>query len=307
MSRPLRIEYSGAIYHIISRGNDQRSIFGDSKSYQKFLNYLEKAKDKFGIVIHAYCLMDNHYHLLMETPNGNLCRTMQYVNSSYTTYYNVKNKRNGHLLQGRYKSILVEKDSYFLELGRYIHLNPVRAGIIRYPEDYAWSSYKYYLNKNKEKPYFLRLEEMLGNFDSKKSYKEFVVAGMKNINEKIVSGFILGSVEFIEEIKKKYLNDSRADLRDLPEKRFLLKVELNIENIRKLLAKKKGKDNKKFLTYFLRKYGELTLKDIAEEVFNKKLSVSGVSQIVRRIDKRREEDSIFNKELSGIERKMSNV
>ena len=114
MSRPLRIEYSGAIYHIISRGNDQRSIFGDSKSYQKFLNYLEKAKDKFGIVIHAYCLMDNHYHLLMETPNGNLCRTMQYVNSSYTTYYNVKNKRNGHLLQGRYKSILVEKDYWIM-------------------------------------------------------------------------------------------------------------------------------------------------------------------------------------------------
>src|SRR5664279_2859353 len=140
MARPLRIEYPGAFYHVTSRGNEQKDIFRSRKDREKFLGYLESAKERYGAVIHAFCLMNNHYHLLLETPSGNLSQIMRHINGAYTTYFNVKRKRAGHLFQGRYKAILVEADEYAKELSRYIHLNPVRVGIVANPEEYRWSS-----------------------------------------------------------------------------------------------------------------------------------------------------------------------
>jgi len=128
MARPLRIEYPGAHYHITSRGNEQKDIFKSQRDREKFLEYLECATTRYGAVIHAYCLMSNHFHLLLETPEGNLSEIMRHINGAYTTYFNVKRKRAGHLLQGRYKAILVDADEYLVELSRYIHLNPVRVG-----------------------------------------------------------------------------------------------------------------------------------------------------------------------------------
>ena len=133
MARPLRIEYPGAFYHVTSRGNEQKDIFKSKSDREKFISYLESASIRYGAVIHAYCLMSNHYHLLVETPHGNLSQIMKHINSSYTIYYNVKRKRAGHLLQGRFKAILVDGDVYATELSRYIHLNPVRAGIVTVP------------------------------------------------------------------------------------------------------------------------------------------------------------------------------
>ena len=124
MARPLRIEYPGAFYHVTSRGNEQKDIFKSQKDREKFLSYLESAMVRYGAVIHTWCLMSNHYHLLLETPSGNLSQIMRHINGAYTTYFNVKRKRAGHLFQGRYKAILVEADEYALELSRYIHLNP---------------------------------------------------------------------------------------------------------------------------------------------------------------------------------------
>ena len=124
MARPLRIEYPGAFYHALSRGNEQKDIFKSMSDREKFLTYLASATERYNAVFHAYCLMSNHYHLMVETPLGNLSQIMKHINCSYTTYFNIKHNRAGHLLQGRYKAILVEADAYAAELSRYIHLNP---------------------------------------------------------------------------------------------------------------------------------------------------------------------------------------
>ena len=144
MARQLRIEFPGAFYHVTSRGNERKAIFKSQRDREKFLSYLESASKRYGAIIHVYCLMDNHYHILIETPLGNLSRIMQHINGAYTTYFNIQRKRAGHLFQGRYKSILIEADVYAKELSRYIHLNPIRAGIVDTPEAYKWSSFQYY-------------------------------------------------------------------------------------------------------------------------------------------------------------------
>ena len=133
MARPLRILYPGAFYHITSRGNEQKALFKSNKDREKFIEYLESATERYDAVIHAYCLMDNHYHILLETPSGNLSKIMAHINGAYTNYFNAKRERSGHLFQGRYKAILVEADEYAKELSRYIHLNPVRANIVEHP------------------------------------------------------------------------------------------------------------------------------------------------------------------------------
>src|SRR4030042_4081714 len=128
MSRPLRIEYRVAFYHITSRGNERKATFRGNKNYERFLLYFESATERYGAKIHCFCLMPNHYHLLLETPRGNLHQILHHLNTGYTNYFNVRTGRVGHLFQGRYRAILVDKDNYALELSRYIHLNPVRAG-----------------------------------------------------------------------------------------------------------------------------------------------------------------------------------
>ncbi|MBD3670659.1 MAG: transposase [Gammaproteobacteria bacterium] len=127
MSRPLRIEYAGALYHVTSRGDGQKDIYLDDKDRRDFLSNLTHVCERYNWVVHAYCLMSNHYHLLLETPDGNLSQGMRQLNGVYTQQFNRTHERVGHVFQGRYKAIIVQKDSYLLELSRYIVLNPVRA------------------------------------------------------------------------------------------------------------------------------------------------------------------------------------
>ena len=141
MTRPLRIEYPGAIYHLTSRGNDKKKIFLESKDRNKFLEMLFQVNNRFNWICHAYCLMDNHYHLLIETPDGNLSKGMRQLNGIYTQFFNKCWNRTGHIFQGRYKSILIEKDSHLLEVCRYVVLNPVKAHMADSVEKWKWSSY----------------------------------------------------------------------------------------------------------------------------------------------------------------------
>jgi REP element-mobilizing transposase RayT len=175
----------GAFYHVTSRGNERKDIFKSAADREQFLFYLASACARYGAIIHAYCLMTNHYHLMLETPFGNLSLIMKYINSSYTTYFNIKGKRAGHLLQGRYKAILVEADSYAAELSRYMHLNPVRAGIAGFPEDYLWSSYLFYIEGGE--PSWLTTRFILGYFgteesESRRNYRLY-------INEKVAGEY----------------------------------------------------------------------------------------------------------------------
>ena len=137
MARPLRLEFPGAVYHVTSRGNARAAIFLDDEDRPIFLGVLGAVVARFGWLCHAYCLMDNHYHLLLETPDPNLSRGMRQLNGVYTQRFNRRHGRVGHVLQGRFKAILVDRDGYLLELARYLVLNPVRAGRVKDPGRYS--------------------------------------------------------------------------------------------------------------------------------------------------------------------------
>jgi REP-associated tyrosine transposase len=183
MARPMRIEYDGALYHVTSRGNERRPIFRDDEDRVAFLDTLLKVDERFNWICHAYCLMNNHYHLIIETPDGNLSQGMRQLNGVYTQLFNRKHHRVGHLLQGRFKAVLIEKEGYLLEVSRYVVLNPVRARAVERPEQWKWSSYRGTAGMGKPHK-CLTLEWILGQFGTKrgqaqKRYREFVSAGMR--------------------------------------------------------------------------------------------------------------------------------
>ncbi|HYI10356.1 MAG TPA: transposase [Thermoanaerobaculia bacterium] len=142
MARPLRIEYLNALHHVTSRGNDQRNIFRTDDDRRTFLLYLGQAAKRFGWSISAWVLMTNHFHLVIQTPQPNLSRGMHWLNGKYAARFNRVHRRSGHLFQGRFHSVLIEKESYFAAVLRYVVLNPVRAKMVRRPENYCWSSYR---------------------------------------------------------------------------------------------------------------------------------------------------------------------
>ena len=214
MARPLRIEYEGALYHVTARGNERGKIFFTKKDYQKFKEYLADGESKYGFFLHAYVLMTTHYHLIIETPDGNLGKIMHFLNGSYTTYINIKRKRSGHLFQGRYKAILVDKDSYLLELSRYLHLNPVRARMVEKPEDYPYSSYSSYISEMKEEIVTrnMILTMLAGKREKAgEQYKAFVESGLgeelKNPMEKVYGGMMLGGEGFIHNVLSRLENE----------------------------------------------------------------------------------------------------
>jgi len=142
MSRPLRVELAGALYHVKSRGDRREALYDDDADREAFLDVLAEVVERYNWVCHGYCLMTNHYHLLIETVDGNLSKGMRQLNGIYAQASNRRHSRVGHLFQGGFKGILVDKDAYLLELSRYVVLNPVRAGIVSGPEDWRWSSYR---------------------------------------------------------------------------------------------------------------------------------------------------------------------
>ena len=224
MARPLRVEYPGAFYHVIDRGNYQEDIYLNERDKEKFIEYLEKAAERFSIIIHSYCLMSNHYHLLIETPEPNLSVTMQWINVSYATYFNRKRHRHGHLFQGRFKAILIDADAYLKHLSRYIHLNPVRAKIVDTPAAYSWSSYPAFIDK-KKKLKFLETDWLLSHFGKNKkeariNYKAFVedvdIKTIENPNKHLNGGFILGEKEFVDWVKDSFLS-GRRDEKEIPQ------------------------------------------------------------------------------------------
>ncbi|MCK5684137.1 transposase [bacterium] len=207
MARPLRIEYPDAMYHITSRGDGKKDIFRNDNDRNYFINLLSEIKSRYRWKFYAYCLMPNHYHLLVETPEGNLSRGMRHLNGLYTQFVNRQYNSCGHLFQGRYKSIIVEKDSYYFELSRYIVLNPVRAGLTKYPDKYVWSSYNSVINSRKNKGLIERKEllQIIGGSSIPEAIKRYIIFVEEGIGEKsplenLNAGFLLGSVDFIDKV-----------------------------------------------------------------------------------------------------------
>jgi len=311
MARALRIEFPGAFYHVTSRGNERKAIFRSLRDRERFLSYLESATERYGAVIHIYCLMDTHYHLLLETPSGNLSTIMQHINGAYTTYFNRKRERSGHLFQGRYKAILVEADEYALELSSYVHLNPVRAGIVKSPEDYAWSSFRYYIS-NAKAPKWIKRDLILSYFDTSpkaamKLYRDFVHAVVDREYEsplaKLPHSVILGSEAFVDQIKDRFLRAKQLD-RELPALREITDRP-GLEVINPLVDSVLQSDEKlarQVKLFLCHRYSGKKLREIGNEFG---VSESAVTQASRRILVKQQHDEKLEKIMLKIVRKLA--
>ena len=220
MSRPLRLEFAHGLYHVTSRGDGREDIYRGDDDRELFLAVLSETVERFNWGIHAYCLMDNHYHLLIETPDGNLSKGMRQLNGVYTQRYNRKHKRVGHVFQGRYKAIIVQKDSYLLELARYIVLNPVRAAMVRSARDWPWSSYRATADMV-DGPNWLTVDPVLSAFGQRRAqaveaYRAFVSAGKNQPSPwaKLKNQIYLGTDKFVEKMQHKL--EAGQDLSEVP-------------------------------------------------------------------------------------------
>jgi len=204
MARPLRIEFDGAVYHVTSRGNAREDIYLSDSDRKTFLEVLEHVVDRFGWVCHAWCLMSNHYHMLIETPKGNLSQGMRQLNGIYTQRFNREHQRVGHVFQGRFKAILIEKDAHLLELCRYIVRNPVAAGMVKSAQDWKWSSYQETARLS-PKTSLTTTAWVLEQFGgSKERYIQFVADALMTdapLTEATGSN-VLGGESFHEEVQK---------------------------------------------------------------------------------------------------------
>ena len=222
MARPLRIEYAGAIYHVMSRGNARQKVFFDERDYGRFLEGLEATVDKFGFVFFSFVCMPNHVHLFFRTPRPNLSQGMQYLLSGYATWFNTRHRRAGHLFQGRFKGELIEDEQYFWTVSRYLHLNPVRGKrpLVSRPEEWKWSSYSGYRWK-KRRVSWVAYEEVYRAWQGGRrganlevAYRRYVEAGgalpPKNPLDAAVGGWLLGSSKFVDGIKRR-LQEPRHD------------------------------------------------------------------------------------------------
>ena len=320
MARPLRIEYEGAFYHITARGNERKKVFFSKADYERFKAYLGKAQDKYGYVLHCYILMTNHYHLLIETPNSNMSKLMHYVNGSYTGYINRRRKRSGHLFQGRYKSILVDADSYLLELSRYIHLNPVRANIVSAPEDYPYSSYSSFISRKKDD--LVNTDFILGMFSQKrgvgiKRYKEFVERAIGRADEnplkEIYGGSILGGKLFV----KKALGRLKEGITQKSEvsQRRELDAAFGVERILDTVAShfkvspedvlEDKKEIRNITIYLIKKWTSMTNTQLGDMFGG--LSYSAVSKANERFSEKVKKSRILKNNVNKIANKMSYV
>ncbi len=266
MARPLRIEYEGAIYHVTSRGNRKKPIFRDDKDRESFLEIINSVVKRYNWICHAYCLMDNHYHLMIETSDANLSRGMRQLNGIYTQEYNRRHQKTGHVFQGRYKAILIEKESYLLELSRYVVLNPVRAGIVERPSEWKWSSYASTAGI-KGVPQHLTVDWILGQFGSsrkkaEKNYREFVEAGIKENSpwKKLKGQVLLGGDGFIERFKD--ILSEKEEIKEIPKvQRFLSRPKMEAIFTKEKTATKQKRDNQIYKAIMHHGY---SLKEIAD-------------------------------------------
>jgi REP element-mobilizing transposase RayT len=234
MARAWRIEYEGALYHVLSRGNEKRDIVTTDDDRRLFIKTVGQMAERFEVDIFAYVLMDNHYHLLFRTNRANLCRCMQWFGATYTKRFNLRHNRSGHLFQGRYKNMLVQNDAYLLQLSYYIHRNPMRAGLVERLADYKWSSYTAYAY-GKKHPYWLNTELILSQFlnenDKHRAYRDRVQKYAREEQrtwEDLRHGIFVGTENFVTDIKERFLPDIPHN--EIPNQKSTLKDD-NLENV----------------------------------------------------------------------------
>jgi putative transposase len=294
MARPLRLEYPGAVYHVTARGHERSSIFRGDADRRKFLELLGSIGRDEKWLIHAYCLMTNHYHLLVETPLGGLSRGMRSVNGRYTQWFNWKHKRSGHLFEGRFRSVVVQKESHLLELCRYLVLNPVRAGLVRRPGDWPWSNYQ--ATAAGRRSDWLEVNWTLAQFGSDRSlarqeYRRFVATPKsKDDDRALLRGPYLGDREFRRRLQK--MIEGRQPVDQVP-LRYRRAAEPSLEAIRravaaewkvseKRLSRSRGGEDKKAAIYLARKLTRMSGREIGEAFGVKAARVSNVVTEIER-------------------------
>ncbi len=315
MARPWRIEYEGALYHVFSRGNKKQNIFFDNDDRCLFLDTIGQMSERFDNNIFAYVLMDNHYHLLLRTPKANLSRSMQWLGTTYTRRFNLKHLQSGHLFQGRYKSILVQNDTYLMQLAHYIHNNPLRAGIVKRLIDYPWSSYPAYAY-NRRHPKWLNKDLILSQIQGANVQRQYREQMQQYSDEKehiwdnIHHGFIYGSEKFVNRIKERYIvsepdpaiPQQKSVAKSTDPQQFLEKalVVLSFDLERMKKAARVSNDDKlhrDILIYWLWQQGHYTNTQIANLLG---LTHSSVSRRVSIIKKKTTQDPNFRRRVKTL-------
>ncbi len=328
MARPLRIQYENAYYHVTCRGNSGQEIFSTDEDRSRFLDLLERSHDIYQTEVLAFVLMSNHFHLFVKTPLGNLQEFMRHFNICYTSYYNWKQDRRGHLYQGRYKSFLVDSDNYLQEVSRYIHLNPIRVSLRssmtldekkRYLRNYAWSSYRGYLSEGRRRE-FLKAEEVLAYFGGdttkgRRGYEEFVTEGISgkipNPLEKGSGHGIIGTEDFVKRIRGQYIQSS-TETREVPAvKKILAQVEperiireiCDLLKVQKEVLLRKGYkgEARGVLMEMLYRYGGMKQREIGELMG---VDYSAVSVMRKRLSELRSEDQKLSALMEKLRRRV---
>lgn len=309
MARKPRVHFPGAFYHVIARGNRRQKIFRQEQDYERYLGFLREYKARFHFSLYAYTLMPTHIHLLLEIGETPLSRIMQTLQFRYTRNFNIKYKKWGSLFQGRYKAILCDKDSYFLELSSYLHLNPVRAGLVEKPQQYPWSSYRSYVREGKDP--LVDRDFLLAQFSKKKmvarrAYGRFVRSRISQGHRKdfyeLKDQRFLGSEEFIEDIRRD-LNKRTSFVYDIAVGEIVSKVS-SVLNIPEDLfysstRNRQGSLGRTIVGYLGKELGGHSFKEISEQ-FNRDPVV--MSQGIKRLEERIREDETIAKAIVKLRR-----
>lgn len=317
MLRPQRIEYEHAFYHVMNRGKGRSTIFQDDVYYQSFLDILADVCFRFDCLVHAYCLMGTHYHLLIETPKANLSRIMKHINSVYTLRYNHLNQSDGPLFRGRFKAILVDHKGYLLQLSRYIHRSPIdmKRPVVTQLADYPWSSYPAYVGKAKPTDWLAQnlTYRMLSHKDKHQEYANYVMAGIDNETAQLYGKAhmpsIIGGKEFRERVNEELLPQLAA-----PKKSEVIGPDLTMpqvisgiandygvteDDITKVLkGRQKENEARKFAMYLCQELVAAKLSDIATQFHLS--NVGSVSFTTHQVRKCIKEDSQFSKRVEGL-------
>ena len=312
MARPLRLSFENAAYHIMARGNRGESIFHSDRDKNVLIDKMSETFEKYSFICYAYCLMDNHYHLFLKTPFPNLTEGMHYLNASYANWFRARYRLAGAVFQGRYKSILVDEDSYALVLSAYIHLNPLRAGVVKHLHQYQWSSFLDYIGRRTpviEKLDISFILNHLGNnlAQAQHRYKQFVMDNIKMENplKDAFKGIAIGNEAFIEKVKEKIKSIGKN--REIRETKFLefysaddiirkISICFGIDK-QDLFSKKRGNIYRQIALYLIKKQTPLSLKEIGN-LFN--MDYTAVSYAAKRFEKRLKHDNTTLRMLNKI-------
>ena len=313
MARPLRIHFPHAVYHVTARGNERKPIVRDNDDRERFVQTLARMVEQYKVICHAWVLMDNHYHLLIETPSSNLSQAIRHLNGVYTQGFNRRRRRVGHLFQGRFKAILIEKETYLLELCRYVVLNPVRAGMVKHPKAWPWSSYRATVGVEPT-PSWLTVDWLLGQFGSQRSrakaaYRQYVEEGITQQASpwsNLRSQIYLGGEAFLRKAQSRLKDMTDSEIPWVHKQPAAPRV----QDLLTQAAKRYGERKEEILTptrrpsegrqvaiYLARRVAGLELKAIAKQFG---LSYTGVSRRVSAVARRMEEDRIFRAKINNL-------